>query len=238
MSSDKKFTLLRKLLRTIGLSQQASDDVVNAIHDMLAGEARVNAAPQLPYRLNERFLTPAELNFFQVLQAAVNGRAVLCTKVNLGDLFRVAASDQSEYRIYTNKIDRKHVDFLLCDLTTLRPLVGIELDDKSHQRADRQARDVFVNEVFKAARLPLLRVPVKASYRVADLEAKLVPLLAYTPPVQPVALAPEPPCCPSCGSDMVLRTARKGSNAGQQFWGCSQYPTCRAMLPYEQQPTR
>ena len=39
------------------------------------------------------------------------------------------------------------------------------------------------------------------------------------------------PTCPQCGSVMVLRTARKGANAGQQFWGCSQYPKCRKMMP-------
>lgn len=33
--------------------------------------------------------------------------------------------------------------------------------------------------------------------------------------------------CPQCGSAMVLRTAKRGSNAGQQFWGCSSYPKCR-----------
>jgi len=33
--------------------------------------------------------------------------------------------------------------------------------------------------------------------------------------------------CPSCGSAMVLRTARKGVNAGNQFWGCSAFPKCR-----------
>jgi len=35
--------------------------------------------------------------------------------------------------------------------------------------------------------------------------------------------------CPKCGSRMVLRTARRGSNAGNQFWGCSSYPGCRYM---------
>lgn len=37
--------------------------------------------------------------------------------------------------------------------------------------------------------------------------------------------------CPSCGKPMVLRTARKGPNAGSRFWGCSGYPGCRATLP-------
>ena len=35
------------------------------------------------------------------------------------------------------------------------------------------------------------------------------------------------PPCPSCGKPMVLRTARRGKNAGRQFWGCSDYPTCK-----------
>lgn len=39
--------------------------------------------------------------------------------------------------------------------------------------------------------------------------------------------------CPQCGGEMVLRTARKGSNIGQKFWGCSRYPQCRTTKPYE-----
>lgn len=35
------------------------------------------------------------------------------------------------------------------------------------------------------------------------------------------------PVCPVCNSTMVLRTARKGKNTGQQFWGCSGFPKCR-----------
>jgi restriction system protein len=33
--------------------------------------------------------------------------------------------------------------------------------------------------------------------------------------------------CPNCGSAMVRRNARRGANAGQAFFGCSQYPACR-----------
>ena len=32
--------------------------------------------------------------------------------------------------------------------------------------------------------------------------------------------------CPLCGSELVLRTAKKGKNAGHQFYGCSNYPKC------------
>jgi restriction system protein len=37
--------------------------------------------------------------------------------------------------------------------------------------------------------------------------------------------------CPQCGHPMVLRTAQRGPQTGQQFWGCSQFPRCRATLP-------
>lgn len=34
--------------------------------------------------------------------------------------------------------------------------------------------------------------------------------------------------CKKCGSHMVLREAKKGPNAGKQFWDCSKFPKCRA----------
>jgi restriction system protein len=40
----------------------------------------------------------------------------------------------------------------------------------------------------------------------------------------------EPPLCPGCKIPMVMRTAKKGSNARSSFWGCSQYPKCRQMI--------
>ena len=41
------------------------------------------------------------------------------------------------------------------------------------------------------------------------------------------AAKPNAPACPQCAKPMLLRTARKGPRAGQQFWGCSGYPDCK-----------
>lgn len=38
------------------------------------------------------------------------------------------------------------------------------------------------------------------------------------------------PSCPRCGKAMVLRTAKSGKNAGRQFWGCSDYPSCKGVV--------
>lgn len=43
----------------------------------------------------------------------------------------------------------------------------------------------------------------------------------------PVSHQPRAIQCPLCGNEMVLRTAKKGPNAGEKFWGCSTYPKCR-----------
>ncbi len=37
--------------------------------------------------------------------------------------------------------------------------------------------------------------------------------------------------CPRCGAEMVLPTAQRAAHAGQQFWGCSEFPGCRATEP-------
>jgi restriction system protein len=45
------------------------------------------------------------------------------------------------------------------------------------------------------------------------------------------AKPPGAPACPVCGQPMIVRTARRGSHAGSQFWGCSAYPQCTATQP-------
>ena len=39
------------------------------------------------------------------------------------------------------------------------------------------------------------------------------------------------PTCPVCQSAMVKRTAKRGANAGNEFWGCQQYPACKGTRP-------
>jgi restriction system protein len=39
--------------------------------------------------------------------------------------------------------------------------------------------------------------------------------------------------CPQCDGTLVLREAKRGKNIGQKFWGCSNYPKCRATEPYQ-----
>lgn len=38
------------------------------------------------------------------------------------------------------------------------------------------------------------------------------------------------PNCPKCGAMMVMRTAKQGQYAGNQFWGCPKYPACKGIV--------
>jgi restriction system protein len=37
--------------------------------------------------------------------------------------------------------------------------------------------------------------------------------------------------CPACEREMKVRTARRGRNAGNKFWGCTGYPKCKTVFP-------
>lgn len=182
-----------------------------------------------PYALRDDFLSAAELNFYKSLTLATEQFPVkILTKVSLSDLFFVTTSDFKTRQSYWNKINRKHVDFLICDQVSLKPLIGVELDDKSHQQANRVQRDHFVNEVFKAANLPLLHVPVKSAYdvtKLTDFIKSELQISETTPKIDSLI-------CPKCQIPMILRESKKGTHAGQKFYGCSNFPNCKEVKPY------
>lgn len=124
-----------------------------------------------PYAKRDAFLSAGEFRFYEVLRLLVPEGYTLIAKVRLGDLFFV--SRPHENRGAQNKIDRKHVDFVICDSSTMQPSLAIELDDSSHERKDRTERDVFVDQVFEAAELPLLHVRVVQTYDATGLEEQI-----------------------------------------------------------------
>lgn len=65
---------------------------------------------------------------------------------------------------------------------------------------------------------------------VENSQKKNSPRVAPTHINQPVKLydqKPATPVCEKCGSQMVVKVARKGINAGNKFLGCSNFPQCR-----------
>lgn len=84
-------------------------------------------------------------------------------------------------------------------------------------------------------RLVAMHRPHQVDYRAKFVITEVVPAPASSP-AAPIVTTAQPgnatsPMCPNCGSPMALRTAKRGDNAGNAFWGCTTYPKCRGMVP-------
>jgi very-short-patch-repair endonuclease len=124
-----------------------------------------------PYRLRASFLSPAEVAFQRALAASVSTKYAIFPKVRVLDLCDVVNRQRNQAAF--NRIDRKHLDFLLCDPATFRPIVAIELDDSTHQRSHRVDRDAFVDEVLRVIGLPLVRISAQSHYDGPDLAKRI-----------------------------------------------------------------
>lgn len=208
---------------------------LSVIFPFLKRSQKETVSKALPYRLRDDFLSPAEFSFYKVLSSLAGARLTIQSKVRLADIFFVARPNENV--AYFNRISQKHLDFLVCDSVTMKPVFGIELDDASHRQNNRQERDDFVEKVCRVAGLPLLRFPVQREYNPRELAAQITPFVSEK---VSVSAPPQPevnkqvssvPVCPKCGIPMVLRTVAQGEHKGKQFYGCQNYPRCREMKP-------
>lgn len=130
----------------------------------LASEKPKRSEPTTyPYAKEPHLLSKGERAFFFALCKALGYSYHIFPKVRLIDLVTVIP-DTRNIQAHKNRIISKHVDFVLCARDTFSPLLVIELDDASHNRPDRQARDASKDAVLNAAGLPILRVPAQSTY--------------------------------------------------------------------------
>ncbi|MCQ4922962.1 DUF2726 domain-containing protein [Tissierella carlieri] len=147
------FLLLNEMLKNKNYKQDSSDSIY-------------------PYEKKKYLLSVAEKNFYDVLSLAIQDTEYyICPKVRLADIITVGKTDKRQ--TYFNKIQSKHIDFLLCDKSSLVPLLAIELDDSSHLKDDRIARDIFVDKSLESAGLNFIRFKVQHAYTVSDIKDKL-----------------------------------------------------------------
>ena len=130
---------------------------------------------EYPYERQPALCTPAELHFLISLSPLIREHALVFTKVRLADIIRPQPGlPKAEWTSAFRKICAKHLDFVLCQGPDLAVIGAIELDDRSHRRADRRARDEFVDAALAAAGIPILHVPVQRQYAPDKLREELV----------------------------------------------------------------
>lgn len=113
----------------------------------------------IAYSKKHSFLTPPEKTFYSTLCKVLGNDYLLFSQIGMLGIFDLKRIyDKKDYFFYLHKIQAKRIDFLVCDKQTTEPLLAIELDDRTHARADRIKRDDYVDQVFKDTKLPLIHI--------------------------------------------------------------------------------
>jgi hypothetical protein len=127
----------------------------------------------LPYSRRNYFFSAAERSLYEILRRLTPEHTVFA-KVRLADVVYIKGSVSRPSHL--NRIDRKHLDFVVCD-KNLAPVVAIELDDASDRGGELHARDEFVEQVLAAAALPVIRMPARRAYVMDEIHGLLSPYL-------------------------------------------------------------
>ncbi|MGQ9662017.1 MAG: DUF2726 domain-containing protein [Kiritimatiellia bacterium] len=132
------------------------------------------SAVALPYQKEAVLFTPAERSFLAVLDHAVGSQFRILGKVRLADVIRVKPGVSGSIRQQAfNRIQSKHLDFVVCDPCDLSVQFVVEPDDSSHQQSRRQDRDEFLDKALAAAGVPVFHFPVKRTYTVQEIGAAI-----------------------------------------------------------------
>ncbi len=124
------------------------------------------------YKRKNFFLTRAEHQCYDALLQATKGEYHIFAQVHLPTLVDHAVRGQ-DWRAALAHINRKSVDFVLCDKTYISAKLVIELDDKTHERPDRQERDREVERILEYAGIPLLRIEHHDMFNIDELAEKI-----------------------------------------------------------------
>lgn len=119
------------------------------------------------YYRKDYLLTPTELKFYKILKPITDElNLIICPQVSMYQIV-----NNKEHKDF-NKIARKSIDFVIVE-QNLKIRLCIELDDYTHNRQSRIYRDNFVNDVFKATDVKILRIPVQNYYNMEELKKKI-----------------------------------------------------------------
>jgi len=116
--------------------------------------------------------TRSEKAFYGLLlEALENSEITVFVQMRLIDLFLSPKGKDAQWM--RNKLDRKHVDFVLVGWPDGTPLLVIELDGASHDNATQQARDADKDAALASAKIPLLRTRTEEILSALELKRRL-----------------------------------------------------------------
>lgn len=110
-----------------------------------------------PYKLTQRVFSPKEGYFYRDVRPIADKLGLIVfTKMRLADLLYIPKGTENE-KSWFNRIKAKHIDFIFVD-SNYKVRLLVEIDDQTHNRSDRQARDEEVDEIFRQQGLEVLHL--------------------------------------------------------------------------------
>ena len=129
----------------------------------------------LPYRLRDQFLTPAEDRLMRRLDEAIGEFGIVCPKPRLSDVLYIP---QAHLHVGDAvRMDRKTVDFLICSRSTRHPVCALQLDVWLEAEAKYQQRDEFLELALSSAGLSVLHIRSDQIPTVAEIWEHIIPLV-------------------------------------------------------------
>ncbi len=129
-------------------------------------EKKEGLASLSSYQKKDRVMNESEQALFINLQKALGDAYIVLSKVRIEDFVGVDKKNISNNNHWglRGKIKSRHVDFLICNHATTKPLLAIELDGKSHNDIRRKNRDQFIDELYNAIGLPIEHIQVGGNF--------------------------------------------------------------------------
>lgn len=163
------------------------------------------------YKRKQSVLTQAELVFFNFLSNNLKN-VIILSKVRIADFIQVdkhlCSVDFARQSFY--KISNKHIDYLVLDSRTGDIICAVELNDYTHNRPDRVARDEFIGRVLRSCNIPLIWI----TDTIDNISKETLR------PIEREINAYQAPICPYCHLKME---PRENSLDGRRFWGCPNF---------------
>lgn len=117
---------------------------------------KVKPKKEFSYTKKQYLLTKNESEFLRSLYSILGNTYYIFPQVHLSSFLDQKVKGQN-WKAALSHIDRKSVDYLICEKQNVSPILAIELDDRSHEREDRILRDEEVERIFTEVNLPLIR---------------------------------------------------------------------------------
>ena len=112
---------------------------------------------KLPYKKKEFLLNISERKFFEAISEKLPSKYVIYPQIVLSAIIKTECSKRN-FWFYQNKINKKIIDFVICEKRYNQPILAIEYDGPTHERYDRRKRDDFVNKALESAEIKIIHV--------------------------------------------------------------------------------